>query len=111
VRSTLAGGRTFYLGIAVTGELRLIHDLQSLDARILAVRAELEQAPRDLARLDAEQARHQGALDLARQQREDCLKKRRGLELDVETRNAGIRKLQAQQIQVKTNKEYTAMLH
>ncbi len=111
MRSTQAGGRTFYLGAAVTDELRLIRDLCSLDARILVLRDQLRQIPQDLALLDAELARHQGALDQVKQQREGSNKSRRALELEAETANATGKRLQTQLVQVKTNREYSAMLH
>jgi len=111
VRSTHAGGRTFHLGAPVTEQLRLIRDLCSLDARILVLRGQLQQIPQDLARLDAEQARHQGALDKVKHEREASLKNRRALELEAETAAATGKRLQTQLVQVKTNKEYSAMLH
>jgi hypothetical protein len=95
----------------MTEELKLLSVIQSIDARILAARTELERIPRDIDRLETERRRHQDVLNQARSQREASAKNRRVLELEVESRAAAIRKLQAQQIQVKTNKEYTAMLH
>lgn len=95
----------------MTGELKLLADIQSLDARILAARTELERIPHDVERLESERRRHQDALNAVKARREAGAKNRRALELEVESGNAAVRRLQAQQIQVKTNKEYTAMLH
>jgi uncharacterized protein len=95
----------------MTGDLKLLAGIQSLDARILAARTELEHVPHDVERLEAERRGHGDALGAVKARREAGAKNRRALELEVESRNAAIRKLQAQQIQVKTNKEYTAMLH
>jgi predicted nucleic acid-binding Zn-ribbon protein len=95
----------------MTDVMRLLAEIQSLDARILAARTELERIPHDIERLEAERRRHGDALDAVKSRREAGATNRRALELEVESSNAAIRKLQAQQIQVKTNKEYTAMLH
>ncbi|MCU0607943.1 MAG: hypothetical protein MUF78_11130, partial [Candidatus Edwardsbacteria bacterium] len=64
-----------------------------------------------LAALEDERRRHRAALDAVTARREQSAKSRREMELEVETRTAAIRRLQSQQAQVKTNKEYTAMLH
>ncbi len=95
----------------MTDELRILAALQSLDARILAARAELARIPREIERLDAERAGQQQALAGATARREASAKLRREMELEVEAQNAAIRRLQTQQAQVKTNREYTAMLH
>lgn len=95
----------------MTEELRLISGLQSLDALILGLRGQLQQIPRDLERLEAELAQHRGELDRIAQQREAGQKNRRALEQEAEAANAAGKRLQTQLVQVKTNKEYSAMLH
>jgi len=111
VRSPQAGGRTFHLGAGVTDGLKLLAQLERLDARILALRAQLRQIPLDLAGLEAELQRHRGALADVTARREANHKARRELELEAEQHGAGIKRHQGQLVQVKTNKEYTAMLH
>ena len=111
MRSTHAGGRTFHLGAIVTDELKLIAGIERLDAKILAARIQLDRIPGDLARLDAELQRRQGALADIKARRDANLKSRRALELEAEEHGSGIKRHQGQLAQVKTNKEYTAMLH
>ncbi|MDI6740747.1 MAG: C4-type zinc ribbon domain-containing protein [Candidatus Edwardsbacteria bacterium] len=95
----------------MTDELKLLSEIQGLDARILSARTQLDRIPKDLERLEAVRAGHLSALNGVKAKREAGAKNRRALELEVEAHNAGIRKLQSQQAQVKTNREYTAMLH
>lgn len=61
------------------------------------VEKEVEAADRELARI--------------REHRQELEKKRRSLEQRVEDANQAIKKHQRQAFEVKTNKEYTAMLH
>lgn len=95
----------------MAGELAALADIQRIDALILAARTELEASPGALEALEGERRRHRAALDAATAKRERSAKDRREMELEVEARTAAIRRLQSQQAQVKTNKEYTAMLH
>lgn len=95
----------------MAGELAQLADIQRLDALILAARTELDASPRSLEALEEERRADRAALDAVTARREQSAKGRREMELEVEARTAAIRRLQSQQAQVKTNKEYTAMLH
>jgi predicted nucleic acid-binding Zn-ribbon protein len=76
--------------------------------RVLAERAEV---PRRRAELEAALAQERGALQAARAALEASQKARRAHEGELQTLEARRAKYRGQLMEVKTNKEYTAMLH
>lgn len=91
--------------------LQAIHRLQQLDDRIRACRERLEQTPGEIARLEEQLKESRAALDQVQERQAALAKERRSLEQEVERIAADIRKHQTQLLSVKTNKEYSALLH
>ena len=89
---------------------RLIR-LQRAETDLRRVEAELAEAPRHRAELDAALAAERARLEAARQELAGGQKSRRHHEADLQDLEAKRSRLKGQLIEVKTNKEYTAMLH
>jgi predicted nucleic acid-binding Zn-ribbon protein len=89
---------------------RLIR-LQRAETELRRVEAELAEAPRQRAELDAALAAGRARLDAARQELSGGQKARRQHEADLQDLEAKRSRLRGQLMEVKTNKEYTAMLH
>ena len=91
--------------------LEMLKKLQTVDSELYRLRRQQEEKPRELeaanARVAAQDARVKAAdaklktLQLAQKEKE----------VELQTKEAGVRKLQGQLFQLKTNKEYTAMQH
>jgi predicted nucleic acid-binding Zn-ribbon protein len=89
---------------------RLIR-LQRAETELRRVEADLAEAPRQRAELDAALAAGRARLDAARQELSGGQKARRHHEADLQDLEAKRSRLKGQLMDVKTNKEYTAMLH
>src|SRR5207245_9226933 len=89
---------------------RLIR-LQRAETDLRRVEAELAEAPRHRAELDAALAAERARLEAARQELAGGQKSRRHHEADLQDLEAKRSRLKGQLMEVKTNKEYTAMLH
>jgi predicted nucleic acid-binding Zn-ribbon protein len=89
---------------------RLIR-LQRAETELRRVEADLAEAPRQRAELDAALAAGRARLDAARQELSGGQKARRHHEADLQDLEAKRARLKGQLMDVKTNKEYTAMLH
>ncbi len=89
---------------------RLIR-LQRAETDLRRVEAELAEAPRHRAELDAALAAERARLEAARQELGGGQKARRQHEADLQDLEAKRSRLKGQLMEVKTNKEYTAMLH
>lgn len=84
--------------------------LQAIDTIILDLQRTIDAFPALIERLDQQLNEHENTLVLARSRVEEQEKLRRAKELEIETRNDQIKKYQGQLLQVKTNKEYSALL-
>jgi len=89
---------------------RLIR-LQRAETDLRRVEAELAEAPRHRAELDAALAAERARLEAARQELGGGQKARRQHEAGLQDLEAKRSRLKGQLMEVKTNKEYTAMLH
>ena len=90
--------------------LNLRH-LQEADNRITTLKAEIADVPKKLAEIDS---RRQAAREEAKAEEEKLQEiehSRREKEGDLQTENERLLKYKTQLNQIKTNKEYTAMLH
>lgn len=91
-------------------QLNSLTELQALDSQIYQLRKEKENLPLEIIRLQNNFNDKQKSLG----QYEDKLRtlqlKRKEKEVELETKEASIKKYQAQLFQVKTNKEYSALL-
>jgi hypothetical protein len=91
--------------------LQAIYQIQRLDDRIRDNQGRLEQIPRDIADIQERLRESRFRLDEVNRQQEDLAKQKKSLEQEVEQTSANIKKHQTQLLAVKTNKEYTTMLH
>lgn len=91
--------------------LLAIHRIQQLDDRSRACRERMEQFPHEAARMEEQLKESRAALDQVQARQAERAKEKRTLEQEVERINADIRKHQAQLLSVKTNREYSAMMH
>jgi predicted nucleic acid-binding Zn-ribbon protein len=90
--------------------LQTLIELQQVDSVIFDIQQRLDEFPKLLQRLDQQLAEHEESLATVQKRLEEQEKLRRSKELDVESRQAQIKKYQSQLLQVKTNKEYSALL-
>jgi predicted nucleic acid-binding Zn-ribbon protein len=98
-------------GKQVNPELRNLIALQDLELKIAELQKQASEVPDKIQSFDSELQR----IESIHQEREGHLqeltKKRRTLETEVDTRRDKLSRLKDQLMAVKTNKEYTAMLH
>jgi uncharacterized protein len=85
--------------------------LQRAESELRRVEAELQEIPQKRAELDAALAAERGRLDAGREAQARSQKARRQHEADLQDLEAKRSRYKAQLMEVKTNKEYTAMLH
>jgi len=91
--------------------LQAIYQIQKLDDRIRDNQGRLDQIPKDSADIQDRLKQSRSRLDEVNRQQEDLSKQKKNLEQEVEQTSANIKKHQTQLLLVKTNKEYTTMLH
>jgi len=89
---------------------RLIR-LQRAESELRRVETELQEIPRQKAEIDDALGRERGRLDASREALGQCQKARRQHEADLQDLESKRSRYKGQLMEVKTNKEYTAMLH
>ena len=95
----------------IAEQLKTLLEVQELDREIYDFKRQLQEKP---VLIESLQAAHQAEVDqgASLQEKSKSLKmKRDGLEGDLSSKEAQIKKLQLQLYSVKTNKEYTALQH
>jgi uncharacterized protein len=92
-------------------ELERLIRLQGAESELSRVEAELAEIPRSKARVEEELDGDRGRLEAARQGLATSQKTRRQLEGELQDLESRRSKYKGQLMEVKTNKEYTAMLH
>ena len=93
---------------------KLLHDLlelQSVDARLHEVRAQLAVFPKKLAEIEAHLATAKAAVEQSKAAQVANFKDRKKYELDVEQTKERVKKYKDQMSQVKTNEAYKALQH
>jgi predicted nucleic acid-binding Zn-ribbon protein len=96
--------------IDLKSQLSSLIELQKIDSEIYALRHEKESKPAEIKTLDDTfVAKKQHLADLEKASL-DLQKQRKDKELELATKEEGIKKLQTQLYSLKTNKEYQAML-
>ena len=91
-------------------QLRTLIDLQALDARIAGLESELARLPREIAAVQAAVDETRKAVEAAKARLEAARKSQRAKEKDLEDNRIKRQKYEGQLYQVKTNKEYSAVL-
>jgi predicted nucleic acid-binding Zn-ribbon protein len=86
-------------------------NLQAVDSRIAALKAEIEEIPRKLGETAARREVARTAVKTAEGKLESLEHERREREGELQIESERLRKYKTQLYQIKTNKEYTAMLH
>ncbi len=92
-------------------DLERLVQLQRAESELKQVEADREAVPRVRAELEGRLAEERGRLDAARSGLEGCQKGRRQHEQSLQDLEVKRSKYKGQLMEVKTNKEYTAMLH
>ncbi len=91
-------------------QLTVLIQLQEIDARIRALRSEQQNIPLRIAELEARGAANQADLGRAREALEAAQKAKRDRDRDLEEGGRKVEKLKAKTSEIKTNKEYQALL-
>jgi len=91
-------------------QLGTLLQLQNIDTQIYALRDEKEAKPKEIEALQAQLEEKKQSLAALEKNAQDLLKTRKDKELELATKEQDIVKLQGQLYQLKTNKEYQAML-
>src|SRR5438093_2943136 len=95
----------------MNADLERLIRLQRAETDLRRVEGELSEVPRRRAELDAALAAEKARLEAARQELAGGQKARRQHEGELQDLEAKRSRLKGQLMEVKTNKEYTAMLH
>ena len=91
-------------------ELRTLIDLQGLDTRIGALEAEATRLPREITAVHAAVDESKKAVESAKSRLDTARKNQRAKEKDLDDNRVKRQKFEGQLYQVKTNKEYSAVL-
>jgi len=90
-------------------DLTHLLDLQVRDREADQLRRRAEAVPKEIAKVLADVEAAKAEVALRKKELEDSRKRRREAEREVERLDGEVRKLQAQQFQLKTNKDFAAM--
>ena len=92
-------------------QIETLKQLQAIDGEIFRLRKQLEDKPRELEQVTAQVAAAAARAKEAEARVKTLQLAQKEKEVDLQTREGNVRKLQGQLFQVKTNREYTAMQH
>ncbi len=90
-------------------QLEILKQLQALDGEIFQLRRQQQEKPRELEQVSAQVAAQESRLKAAEERLRALQLSQKEKEIELQTREANVKKLQGQLFQVKTNKEYTVM--
>ncbi len=110
-RTSIARGRMLQSRSPMHPDLERLVQLQKADSELKRVETSLKDAPRQLQALEAQLAEEKGRLEQAREALAQSQKSRRHQEGELQDLETKRSKYQGQLTEVKTNKEYTALLH
>ena len=97
--------------VNVEEQLPQLMKLQALDAQLYRLRREREAKPKLIEELETRRNEEEAAVKAIEEKTKANQVKRNQRELDLSSKEEGIKKLQAQLYQLKTNKEYQTMQH
>jgi hypothetical protein len=92
-------------------DLKILIKVQELDSKIAAFEQQKQAIPRMLDSQKEALKNRQDELEAAKKKLEEFQKEKKMQEIEFETKNAELKKLQSQLFSVKTNKEYSAIQH
>lgn len=90
--------------------MKRLLDIQSLDSRLAEIGRLRQKIPKEIEELDENLQRARRALQQAKEELDGLKLKRRRKEKDLEVEMEKVRKAQSRLFEVKTNKEYQALL-
>jgi hypothetical protein len=91
-------------------QLTLLIQLQEIDAQIRTLQEQKNRIPGQLAEIEQRVAAGKAGLDRAREALEAAQKSKRDRDRDLEAGGGKVEKLKGRTSEIKTNKEYTALL-
>ncbi len=95
--------------ISIADQLKVLVELQALDAQIYELKRQKENKPVEAASIKAKQQEFTKEVHALEARYKAFEVKKKELEIELEQKEGQIRKLQSQLFQCKTNKEYSAM--
>ena len=95
--------------VSILDQLKILVELQGLDAQIYQLRRDLDSKPAQAARLKGEQQQAAQQVQGLEARYKGLEVKRNQMEMELGEKESQVRKYQGQLSQVKTNKEYSAM--
>jgi predicted nucleic acid-binding Zn-ribbon protein len=95
----------------VDKQLELLIELQGLDTEISQLVKEKEAIPKEIRALEQRFSEEESRLEAIKRDLEDLQKRRRSQERELEHQGLEMKKRQGRLLEVKTNKEYSAILH
>jgi hypothetical protein len=99
-----------FLEMTMNDQLTLLIQLQDIDAKIRARRSEQQRIPVQIAELETRTQANQAGVDKAREALEAAQKAKRDRDLALEEGGGKVEKLKTKSSEIKTNKEYQAIL-
>ena len=90
-------------------QLEILKQLQAIDGELFGFRKAQRQKPQELERVMAEVAAQEAKVKAADERLKSLQLSQKAKEVELQTHEAHVKKLQGQLFQVKTNKEYSAM--
>lgn len=97
-------------GFSLNEQLRLLRDLQDVDLQLKAIEADKERYPMEMKNLDEKLASEKEMSKKKKERIELLEKERRQKEGDLELEQERIKRAQSKLYDIKTNKEYQALL-
>lgn len=96
--------------VSIKGQLSKLVELQALDTQIYALRKEKNEKPNEIKQLEDSFNEKKTNLMQLEEKLKSMAVKRKDRELELAKKEEDVKKLQIQLYQLKTNKEYSAML-
>ena len=90
-------------------QLEILKRLQTIDAELYRLRRQQHEKPLELEQITAQAAAQEERVKAAGERVRSLQVSQKEKEIDLQTREAGVKKLQGQLFQLKTNKEYATM--
>ena len=91
-------------------QINVLVELQGLDAQIYRLREEMENKPRRLETMQNVCRGREAAIDEMRKKIKSIDVMRKEKEIELQTKEASVKKYEGQLYQIKTNKEYSSLL-
>ncbi len=100
----------FYLGGTMDEQLNLLIQLQEIDGKLRALAEQKKRLPEALTGLESRSAANQADLEKVKENLRSAQKNKRDRDKDLESGAQKVEKLKARTPDIKTNKEYQALL-